>query len=121
MPQVTQGLLKGNAGIPVLYIFIEVQVRQGRDHQNIGRKLSQQSRHTRRQFGELKTVESPGDLNLSAELLEGNPPVTGKPGEQSRVETVGPVQKQNPLALKQQSRQEVVAKFCRLPTPMHYR
>jgi hypothetical protein len=94
----------------VANIFIEVKLREGRYHQNLGGEFREELGSPPDEFGKLKASEGSRQHDLPVELPKGNLPLFGQPRHQPGIGTVRAIQKQNPLALPDQARQEVVAK-----------
>src|SRR2546421_569857 len=61
--QTFERMLKGSPRFPIPNILIEIQVRQGRDDEHVGRKSLQSFGHTSDEFGQLKTGKGARDAN----------------------------------------------------------
>jgi len=56
-------MFKGSPRFSFPNVLIEIEVRQGRDDEHVGRKFLQSLRHTSNQFGKLKTSKGARDAN----------------------------------------------------------
>ena len=61
--QTFERMFKGSPRFPIPNILIEIQVRQGRDDEHVGRKSLQSFGHTSDELGQLKTGKGVRDAN----------------------------------------------------------
>src|SRR5260370_28587104 len=63
-----EGMLKRSARFPIPNILVEIQVRQGGDDEDVGRKVLQSLGHTSDEFGKLKTGKRARHANEAIHL-----------------------------------------------------
>ncbi|HEX5481715.1 MAG TPA: hypothetical protein VFZ08_03715 [Terriglobia bacterium] len=109
MSEVSKGMLKCKARVPVTNILIEIERRESGHNQDLSQKTGNELRNPGNEFSKLKAGERSRNLNLAAKLLKGNARLPGQPRHQMRTGRIRTIQKQNALSLPDQAWQKVMA------------
>ena len=92
----------------VPHIFVEKQIRHGRNNQNVEIKCLQEFRDTPDQFRHLKAGKGARNSNEAVERRRVKATLTCKARNQQWADLICTIKIQNPLFLKKNSRKEVV-------------